>query len=298
MATTITQTGVHPTRFKHLQLGELSVFYREAGPKDAPVLLLLHGFPASSHMYRHLMEHLSGKYRVIAPDYPGFGSSSCPSPREFAYTFHHLAQVMEQFVDALGLTRFSLYMQDYGGPVGFRLASRRPELIQALLIQNANAYQEGLSPLVQQMWQLEASGNTMAFKSIIDHMLTLEGIRENYIHNPAMQESVSPDAYLLDHYFMERPGIREIQATLLGDYKANFPQYENWHAYFRTHQPPALILWGKHDPVFIVPGAEAYLRDLPNARLHVLDGGHFLLEEQHQAVSMLIDQFLAEQQIQ
>jgi pimeloyl-ACP methyl ester carboxylesterase len=298
MAITPTQTGVYSTRFKHLQLGELSVFYREAGPKDAPVLLLLHGFPTSSHMYRHLMEHLSGKYRVIAPDYPGFGSSSCPSPQEFAYTFHHLARVMEQFVDALGLTRFSLYMQDYGGPIGFRLASRRPELIQALLIQNANAYQEGLSPAVQQMWQLEATGNAAALQAIISHMLTLEGIRENYIHNPAVQESVSPDAYLLDHYFMERPGIREIQATLLGDYKANFPQYENWHAYFSTHQPPALILWGKHDPIFIVPGAEAYLRDLPNARLHVLDGGHFLLEEQHQAVAMLIDRFLAEQQIQ
>jgi pimeloyl-ACP methyl ester carboxylesterase len=189
-------------------------------------------------------------------------------------------------------------MQDYGGPIGFRLASRRPELIQALLIQNANAYQEGLSPAVQQMWQLEATGNAAALQAIISHMLTLEGIRENYIHNPAVQESVSPDAYLLDHYFMERPGIREIQATLLGDYKANFPQYENWHAYFSTHQPPALILWGKHDPIFIVPGAEAYLRDLPNARLHVLDGGHFLLEEQHQAVAMLIDRFLAEQQIQ
>jgi pimeloyl-ACP methyl ester carboxylesterase len=290
-------TSHHYTRFKRLRIDDLTIFYREAGPRDAPALLLLHGFPSSSHMFRHLMEHLSGKYRVIAPDYPGFGLSSCPSPGEFTYTFDHLAGVMEKFVDALGLTRFSLYVQDYGGPVGFRLASKHPERIQALLIQNANAYQEGLSAAVQQMWQLEASGNAAAVQSIIHHMLTLEGIRENYIHYPDMEETVSPDAYLLDHYFMERPGVREIQATLLGNYKTNFPQYESWHAYFRKHQPPALILWGKHDPVFIVPGAEAYRRDLPQAELHVLDGGHFLLEAQHGAAAVLIDQFLIRQQI-
>ncbi len=295
--TTPTPAAVHHTRFKHVRLDELTIFYREAGPEDAPVILLLHGFPTSSHMFRHLIEHLGGKYRVIAPDYPGFGLSSCPSPNEFDYTFDHLAGVMEKFVDALGLARYSLYVQDYGGPVGFRLASRRPERVQALLIQNANAYQEGLSPAVQQMWQLEASGGAAAMQSIVDHMLTLEGIKENYIHHAEMAESVSPDAYLLDHYFMERPGAREIQATLLGNYKANFPQYDHWHAYFRKHQPPALVMWGKHDPVFIVPGAEAYLKDLPEAQLHVLDGGHFLLEVQHRAVAMLIDQFLTKHQI-
>ena len=297
MTTTPPETAGYPTRFKRLQLGALTLFYREAGPPDAPALLLLHGFPTSSHMFRHLMEHLGGKYRLIAPDYPGFGLSSCPSPREFAYTFDHLAEVMEAFVEALGLTRFSLYVQDYGGPVGFRLAARRPERIGALLIQNANAYHEGLSPAVQQMWQLEAAGDAAAVQSIVDHMLTLEGIREHYIHYPGMAESVSPEAYLLDHYFMERPGVREIQATLLGDYKTNFPRYESWHAYFRQHRPPALVLWGKHDPVFIVPGAEAYLRDLPEAELYVLEGGHFLLEGQHRAVAGLIDQFLTRHQI-
>jgi pimeloyl-ACP methyl ester carboxylesterase len=294
MNTTTTQTAVHATRFKHLRLGALTIFYREAGPPDAPVLLLLHGFPASSHMFRHLMEPLADKYRVIAPDYPGFGLSSCPSPQEFEYTFDHLADVLERFVDALGLARYSLYVQDYGGPVGFRLASQRPERVGALLIQNANAYSEGLSPAVQEMWRLEAAGGAAAMQPIVDHMLTLEGIRENYIHHPGMVESVSPEAYLLDHYFMERPGVREIQAALLGNYKTNFPQYAGWQAYFRGHQPPALVLWGKHDPVFIVPGAEAYLRDLPQAELHVLDGGHFLLEGQHRAVAVLIDQFLAQ----
>ncbi len=293
MTTPPAQTAVYPTRFKRLQLNDLTIFYRESGPPDAPVILLLHGFPTSSHMFRHLMEHLSGKYRVVAPDYPGFGLSSCPSPQAFDYTFDHLAEVMEQFVEGLGLTRYSLYVQDYGGPVGFRLASRRPERVRALLIQNANAYPEGLSPAVQQMWQLEAAGGAAAIRPIVDHMLTLEGIKENYIHNAEMAESVSPDAYLLDHYFMERPGVREIQATLLGNYKTNFPLYESWHAYFRQHQPPALVMWGKQDPVFIVPGAEAYRRDLPAAEVHVLDGGHFLLEQQHRAVTKLIDSFLS-----
>jgi pimeloyl-ACP methyl ester carboxylesterase len=165
------------------------------------------------------------------------------------------------------------------------------------LIQNANAYEEGLSPAVQQMWELEASGNIAAMKKIIDHMLSLEGIKENYIYNPVMEEKVSPDAYLLDHYYMERPRVKEVQAILLGNYKTNFAQYEKWHTYFKIHQPPTLIVWGKYDPIFIVPGAEAYLRDIPKAQLHVLEGGHFLLEEQHQAVARLIKQFLVGNQI-
>lgn len=281
------------TAYKTVKIDDLSIFYREAGTEHAQTILFLHGFPSSSHMYRDIIADLSAKYHVIAPDYPGFGLSSCPSPQEFDYTFDHLAAVMEKFIDALGINQLSLYVQDYGGPIGFRIASKRPELIQSLLIQNANAYLEGLGPEVHKMRQLEQTGDIEGLQATLDYMLSYEGIKQQYVYGAQYGPKVNPDSYLSDHHFIERPGNKEIQATLLGNYKTNFPQYENWQHYFRLHQPRTLIVWGKNDPIFIVPGAEAYLRDLPNATLHLLEGGHFVLEEHHQVIASLIDHFLA-----
>ncbi|RBL89742.1 alpha/beta fold hydrolase [Chitinophaga flava] len=282
-----------PATFKTVQVNNVEIFYREAGPADAPVILLLHGFPSSSHMYRNLMNHLSARYHVIAPDYPGAGLSSRPARDVFEYTFDQLALIMEKFIDTIGLTRFSLYAQDFGGPVGFRIASKRPELIEALLIQNANAYTEGLAPRVHELAALVNSGNEEALQNVLDSMLSLEGIKGNYFHPETNPERINPDGYLLDDYFMQVPGTKDIQAALLRNYQHNFTQYNNWQQYFRNHQPPTLIVWGKYDPIFLVPGAKAYLKDLPDAELHLLDGGHFLLEEHHQEVATLIDRFLS-----
>lgn len=282
----------HSVVFKTVDVQGLQIFYREAGPSDAPVILFLHGFPSSSHMYRDILQHLASSYHVIAPDYPGFGLSSAPSTEAFEYSFDNIAAVMEAFIDRLGLHSFTLYMQDYGGPVGFRIISKRPGLVQALIIQNANAYVEGLGPYVQELGRLYESGDDKAIDAAIYHKLSLEGIREEYLHAVAYPERVSPDAYLSDHYFMERPGIKTIQYTLFKNYGTNFPLYPEWQQYLKTHQPPALIVWGKRDQIFTAPGAEAYLRDLETAELHLLDGGHFVLEEHHAAVAQLIQDFL------
>lgn len=282
----------HHVTFKTVNVQGLDIFYREAGPAGAPVILFLHGFPSSSHMYRDVLQELSDTYHVIAPDYPGFGLSSSPSPEDFNYTFDNVAAVMEQFIDKLGLQSFSLYMQDYGGPVGFRIISKRPELVAALIIQNANVYQDGLGPIVQEMGRLKAAGDNGAIDAAIYHKLSLEGIKEEYLHAVAYPERVSPDAYLSDHYFMERPGIKLIQYTLFKNYSTNFPLYEQWQNYLRTHQPPVLIVWGKRDQIFTAPGAQAYLRDVAEAELHLLDGGHFLLEEHHAAIAELMKDFL------
>jgi len=286
-----TNTATTPV-FRTINVDGLDIFYREAGPADAPVILFLHGFPSSSHMYRDIIQDLADRYHVIAPDYPGFGLSSTPSLQEFEYTFDHLSAVMERFIDQLGLQSFSLYMQDYGGPVGFRIISRRPELVQALIIQNANAYLDGLGPDVQELKKVQASGDEHALQQVIDYMVSLEGIKEQYIYGAAHPEKVSPDAWLSDHYFIERPGNKAIQGALLRNYRTNFLLYDSWHEYFRTHQPPALIVWGKNDRIFIAPGAEAYTRDLRDAELHLLDGSHFSLEEHHDVIAELIHQFL------
>lgn len=282
----------HNTRYKTVSINDLSIFYREAGIGNTHTLLLLHGFPSSSHMYRNLIEGLSSRYHVIAPDYPGFGLSSCPPPDAFEYTFDNIARVMEQFIDTLGLKQFSLYVQDYGGPVGFRIAGKRPELIQALIVQNANAYLEGLGPVVRQIGWPDKTIDPAALEAGIAYKLSQEGVKEEYLTGVYFPERVSPDAYLMDHYFLERPGNKAIQTALFKNYPTNFLQYDHWHQYFRQHQPPALVIWGKGDPIFIVPGAEAYIRDLKKAELHLLEGGHFLLEEQHAAVTVLIDDFL------
>ncbi|MET3875739.1 pimeloyl-ACP methyl ester carboxylesterase [Chitinophaga sp. OAE865] len=288
METLTTTSVLHKT----ITINNLNIFYREAGPADAPVVLLLHGFPSTSHMYRDLIRDLADKYHVIAPDYPGFGQSSIPALTGFEYTFDNLALVMEQFIDQLGLTKFSWYLQDYGGPIGFRIISKRPELVEALIIQNANVYNEGLGPVVQEIGALQQAEDEKALEAAIVRKLSFEKIKEEHLLGASAPEKVSPDSYELAYAYMSRPGVETIQVALFRNYSTNFPKYPEWQQYLRTHQPRVLVVWGKNDLIFTWPGAEAYKRDVPDAEVHLLDGSHFVLEEYHEEVAALIDDFL------
>lgn len=276
----------------HTLADGLTLFYREAGQKDAPTLLLLHGFPSSSHMFRDLISLLENDFHVIAPDYPGFGYSDCPPVDEFAYTFDHLSEVVERFVEELGLKKFSLYLQDYGGPVGFRLASRRPERVEALIVQNANAYEEGVTnafrDLLEPLWK-DRTGS--AEKPVLD-LLEPEGTRLQYQNGARDPQAMNPDAWTHDQYGLDRPGNRLIQLDLLANYHTNLAQYDTWHAYFREHQPPTLLVWGEGDPLFAVEGAKAYERDLKDVEVHLLNTGHFALEEDAKVIAAHITRFL------
>jgi AhpD family alkylhydroperoxidase len=256
----------------------LKIFYRESGPADAPVVLLLHGFPTSSHMFRGLIPALADKYRVIAPDLPGFGFSDALPAAQFKYTFEHLAKVIEAFTDAIGLSRFALYIFDYGAPVGLRLALARPELIAALISQNGNAYEEGLSAgwtPIQAYWKEPSVANREALRAFLKQETT----RFQYTHGVEDAETrVAPEAMALDQFLMERPGNDDIQLDLLGDYKTNVALYPRFQEYFRVKNPPTLAVWGKNDPFFLPVGAEAYRRDNPHAIVRFVDGGHFPLE--------------------
>jgi len=255
-----------------------NIFYREAGPADGPVVLLLHGWPASSHMFRDLMPKLADRFRLIAPDYPGFGYSDAPPPHAFEYTFDHLAEIVEKFVDTLGITKASLYVQDYGGPIGFRIAAKRPELVRAIVVQNAVAHLDGVSenlaPLMA-YWQDRGPANEAAVRA----MLTRETTVFQYKHGAANPERISPDAYTLDQALLDRPGNDAIQLELFYDYRKNPERFAEWQAYLQTHRPPMLVVWGKNDPFFTPAGARAFERDNPNATVKLLDGGHFVLEE-------------------
>lgn len=277
--------------YKTVSVDGLNIFYREAGDETKPTILLLHGFPSSSHMYRDLIKDLASNYHLIAPDYPGFGQSSAPSTKDYIYTFDNLTATINHFIDAVGLKKFSLFAQDYGGPVGFRIASQRPELIQALIIQNANAYNEGLgdalSPLVAYIQHPNAETEKAA-----RGFLSLGATRWQYEVGAEDVAKISPDSYLLDQYYLDRPGNDAIQLALFRDYGSNLPLYEKWHAYFKKYQPATLVIWGKNDPLFIAPGAEAYKRDNPSVDVHLLNGGHFLLEEHHHKAAELIIDFL------
>ena len=270
----------------------LNLFYREAGPRDAPAILLLHGFPTSSHQYRGLIDRLSDKYRVLAPDLPGFGFSDAPDARSFSYTFDHLAEVMEGFTDAIGLDRYALYVFDYGAPVGFRLAVSRPERISALISQNGNAYEEGLSegwnPL-RAYWQDATEENRNNLRSF----LQFETTQFQYNHGEADTTLIAPESYTLDQHFLDRTGNDEIQLDLMGDYRANIAAYGRFQEYFRTAQPPTLAVWGKNDPFFLPAGAEAFQRDLPEAEIRFVDAGHFALETNLDEVAGILRAFLA-----
>ncbi len=273
----------------------LNIFYREAGPSDAPTLLLLHGFPTSSHMFRNLIPALADKYHVVAPDYPGFGYSAAPSVEEFDYTFDNLASVIERFTDKIGLRKYSLYLMDYGAPVGFRLAVKHPERVQTLIVQNGNAYEEGIDndfwKPVKAYWKDHRSEQGDALRSL----LTLEATKWQYTTGVRNVETVSPDTWGHVQPLLDRPGNQEIQLALFYSYGSNPPLYPSWQAYLRQHQPPTLIVWGKNDQIFPAAGAYPYQRDLKNVEFHLLDTGHFALEEDGPQMSGLIREFLAKQ---
>lgn len=272
--------------------GPLSVFYREAGSPGLPTLLLLHGFPSSSHMFRDLLPRLADDFHLVAPDYPGFGFTDAPPPTEFAYTFDRLADVVEAFTDAVGLGRYALYVQDYGGPVGLRLATRRPDRVTALVVQNANAYDDGVSDLFREtigpLWT-DRRGATE--KPVLD-LFRPEGTRFQYLTGARDPDRMSPDGWTHDQYGLDRPGNGLVQLDLQADYHTNLAAYDGWHAYFRERQPPTLVVWGEGDPLFTPAGAEAYRRDLDDCEVHLLDTGHFALEEDAEAIASHIRRFL------
>jgi pimeloyl-ACP methyl ester carboxylesterase len=264
--------------FHTVEADGVRVFYREAGPADAPVLLLLHGYPTSSHMFRELIPRMATSYRVIAPDLPGFGFTTVPAERNYMYSFDALARTAEAFVDTRGLKKYALYIFDYGAPVGLRLAVAHPERVTAIVSQNGNAYEEGLGDAwdpIRRYWATPSAENREALRRAV---LTLEGTRWQYTHGVANPEMVAPESYTLDQALLERPGNTEIQLDLFLDYASNLELYPRFQAYLREFKPPLLAIWGKNDPFFIPAGAEAYRRDNPNATVKFLDTGHFALE--------------------
>jgi pimeloyl-ACP methyl ester carboxylesterase len=276
---------------RYVDVDGLKIFYREAGPVKAPVLLLLHGFPTSSHMFRELLPRLADRFHIVAPDLPGFGRSDMPPRERFAYSFELIATVIERFTEVMGLTRFALYIFDYGAPTGLRMALRHPERITAIITQNGNAYVEGLSDgwnPIRAYWQEPTPMNRETLRS----MLTAETTRWQYVHGVADESLVSPDGYALDSYYLSRPGVDDIQLDLFGDYKSNVALYPAFQQYFREHQPRLLAVWGKHDPFFLPAGAEAYKRDLPSAEVRFFDTGHFALETHAREIADAITAFL------
>ena len=281
------------TRYNYATIDGRKSFYREAGPTNAPVIVLLHGFPSSSHMFRDLIPKLAGKFRVIAPDYLGFGFSDQPSAKEYSYTFDNLTGLVEKLLfNHLNLTKFSIYVQDYGAPVGFRIASGYPDAIEAIVVQNGSAYAEGISNAFEPLKAFWANRNTETEKPV-RALLTVDTTRFQYTHGANEPALVSPDSWTFDQHFLDRPGNDAIQLDLFYNYPSNVALYDKWHEYFRKRQPRTLILWGQNDPFFTVEGAKAFQRDLPEAELHLLDGGHFALEEYSQLIADEITRFLS-----
>ena len=280
------------TRYATARVGDVDVFYREAGPKDAPVLLLLHGFPTASHMFRDLIPLLADRFRVIAPDLPGFGNTVAPPRGQYVYSFDNLARTIGDFVDTLALDRFALYIFDYGAPVGLRVALRFPERITAIVSQNGNSYLEGLSD-AWEPWQRYWREPTQAHRALCRTALAPDTIRDWQYLDGADRERVSPDGYTLDIAYMARPDADEIQLDLILDYRTNLDRYPEFQAYFRDRQPPLLAAWGGRDKHFLPAGAEAFRRDLPEAEIHLLPTGHFALETHHREIAALIGDFLA-----
>ena len=279
------------TTYQSVQVQGLNLFYREAGSKSAPSVLLLLGFPSSSRMYDKLIPMLAVRYHVIAPDYPGFGHSDAPDPAIFDYTFGHLASVIEAFTKQLGLQRYTLFMQDYGGPVGFRLALMNPERIHAMVIQNAVAHEEGLGPLWATRRQYWADRHAFADK-LRANLISFEAARQRHLGTDPHTELYDPDLWTDESAFLSRPGQDRIQEDLFYDYRTNVASYPQWQAYLKAQQPPLLVLWGKYDPSFVEPGAWAYQNDVPSAEVHLLDAGHFAMDTKALQVADLTLQFL------
>ena len=289
--TAVDLSAIHQTQYRSVVVDGIEIAYREAGPANAPTILLLHGFPTSSHMFRNLVASLSDRFHLVAPDYPGFGNSAQPGMDEFEYTFDNLANVMEGFVDKLGLQRYSLYVMDYGAPIGFRLAVRNPERVESLIVQNGNAYTEGLREFwdpIRKYWKERTPENAAALAGFISP----QGVKWQYTHGVRNESVISPDNWNVDLRHLTRAGNPEIQLALFYDYQNNMPHYPAWQAYFREHQPPTLIVWGKNDYIFPAEGAYPYKRDLDNVDLHLLDTGHFALEEDNDQIASLIRRFL------
>jgi len=277
--------------YERIMIDGHDTFYREAGSEQLPPLLLLHGFPSSSHMFRDLIPKLADRFHIIAPDYPGFGYSAQPPTEQFAYTFDNLAAHIEKLLSRLGLRRFAMYVQDYGGPIGFRIASRNPASVMAIVVQNANAYEEGLSAAwapLRALWTNYGPETVNAVQSFLAAETTIF----QYTHGVSDRTKVSPDSYTVDQTTLDRKGNHEVQICLFRDYASNLKNYDKWHAYFREFQPRTLIVWGKNDPFFTTEGAHAFLRDLPKAELHLLDTGHFALEDHCDQIANAIRKFL------
>ena len=278
-------------KYQNIRVNGLNIFYREAGKKTSPTLLLLHGFPSSSHMFRNLIPLLAERYHIVAPDFPGFGQTDLPSHKEFAYTFANLAEVIGKFTEAVELKKFSIYIFDYGSPVGLRLAVKHPERIQAIISQNGNAYVEGLSDgwnPIRTYWKDPSQKNRDALRS----MLTPQTTEFQYVHGVADKSLVSPDGRSLDDFYLARPGAHEAQLDLFLDYAKNVELYPEFQNFFRKYKPPFLAVWGKNDPFFLPAGAEAFKRDIPDAEIQFFDTGHFALETHFEEISAAILKFL------
>ena len=293
---TIAAEAQFSTSYKTVKVNGLDIFYREAGPANAPTLILLHGFPTSSHMFRNLIPALSDKYHIIAPDYPGYGQSSMPSVKDFEYTFDNLADVMDTFIQQIGVQHYSLYVMDYGAPVGFRIAVRHPERVQSFIVQNGNAYDEGLGEFWNQFrnyWSDRSDANA----AVMSKLLVMDATHWQYTNGVQRLEAINPENWLVDQTLMDRPGNKDIQLALFYSYGSNPPLYPKWQEYFRKYQPPMLIVWGKNDYIFPPTGAYPYQRDLKKVDFHILNTGHFALEEEGATIAALIRNFMAKQKL-
>jgi len=281
----------HPTYYRNVAVDGLSIFYREAGPIDAPVILLLHGLPSSSRMFEPLFSRLSDRYHLVAPDYPGFGHSDWPDPKTFAYTFDHYAEIMSRFAEMLSLPRYTLYMQDYGGPVGFRMALAHPDRIESLIVQDAVAHNEGLRAHchTRRAFWADRAANEAALRT---NLLSLAATRTRHVGSDPNVESYDPDLWIDEYRFLNQPGQIDIQSDLFYDYRTNIEAYPKWQAWMREKQPRLLVIWGKYDMSFDLSEPEAYRRDVPNAEVHVLDAGHFALDTAAEEVAQLIRSFM------
>jgi len=285
-------------RYHFEKIGALDIFFREAGNSSNPAIVLLHGFPASSHMYREVLRGLSDSYYLIAPDYPGFGDSSYPSPDNFTYSFDNLAKIMGKFIEQRGLKRYSLMIQDYGAPIGFRIAAAHPERVQSIITQNGNAYKEGIGPagwgLVLDYWKEKTPELE---KTIIEKVFSYEGMKWQYTHGTRNPDSILPDNWNLAYAKISRPGQHQVQLSLFYDYQNNLELYPKWQQYLRDYQPPILVVWGKNDAFFPVPGAEGYKRDAKDIDYNILNTGHFALEEDHVEIIKKMRNFLSSRNI-
>ena len=282
----------YPTRYRTTVIDGLSIFYREAGPSNAPTLLLLHGFPSSSRMFEPLFARLSDRYHLVAPDYPGFGHSDWPDPKKFAYTFDHIAEIMNHFTEALGLSHYTMYMQDYGGPVGFRMILAHPDRAEALIVQDAVAHNTGLGAnwKTRRAFWADRAANESALRV---NLMSLDTTRARHAGNDPNQERQDPDLWTDEFYFLNQPGQVDIQTDLFYDYRTNVESYPKWQAWMREKQPRLLVIWGKYESSFDPSEPDAYRRDVPNAEVHIVDGGHFALDTAADEIAALVGNFVS-----